>query len=79
MAIVSLILALAGLVTFISAPVGAVLGHMARKQIRQTGEQGDGMALAGIIVGWSITGLGLLTCCVIGIIFLVAGGTYSVN
>lgn len=40
--------------------VGAVLGHMARKQIRQTGEQGDGLALAGIIVGYAVFGLFLL-------------------
>lgn len=33
--------------------VGAVLGHAARKRIRQTGQQGDGMALSGIIVGWA--------------------------
>jgi len=32
--------------------VGAILGHKARKQIRQRDEDGDGMALAGIIVGW---------------------------
>ena len=64
MAVVSLILSLAGLVTLITAPVGAVLGHMARKQIRETGEEGDGLALAGIIVGWIITGLCVLACCV---------------
>ncbi len=40
--------------------VGAILGHMARKQIRETGEQGDGLALAGIIVGYAVTGLSLL-------------------
>lgn len=29
-----------------------VLGHMARRQIRRTGESGAGMALAGLILGW---------------------------
>jgi uncharacterized membrane protein len=29
-----------------------VLGHMARGQIRRTGEQGSGLALAGLILGW---------------------------
>jgi hypothetical protein len=29
-----------------------VLGHMARRQIRQTRENGDGLALAGLILGW---------------------------
>jgi hypothetical protein len=36
---------------FVFAPAGIVLGVMARKQIKQTGEEGDGLALAGIIVG----------------------------
>jgi hypothetical protein len=29
-----------------------VCGHIARRQIRQTGEDGDGMAKAGLILGW---------------------------
>jgi hypothetical protein len=62
MAIAALVCSLAGLATVISAPVGAILGHIARRQIRETGEQGDGMALAGIIVGWIITGLAVCGC-----------------
>ena len=45
MAILALVFA------FVFAPAGIVLGIVARKQIRQTGEEGDGLALAGIIVG----------------------------
>jgi uncharacterized protein DUF4190 len=45
-------LAVLALVTaFVLAPAGVVLGIVARRQIRQTGEEGDGLALAGIIVG----------------------------
>jgi hypothetical protein len=40
--------------------VGALLGHVSRKQIRERGEGGDGMALAGVIVGWVALGLGVL-------------------
>jgi uncharacterized membrane protein len=36
-------------VTFIPA---IICGHLARRQIRQTGEAGDGMALAGLILGY---------------------------
>ncbi|HTR93321.1 MAG TPA: DUF4190 domain-containing protein [Trebonia sp.] len=36
-------------VTFIPA---IICGHMARRQIRLTGEGGDGMALAGLILGY---------------------------
>lgn len=44
--------------------VGALLGHSARRQIRTAAEQGrpeqgDGMALAGMITGWIAFGLGL--------------------
>jgi hypothetical protein len=40
--------------------VGAILGHIARRRIRSTGEAGAGMALAGIIVGWIVLGLGIV-------------------
>jgi hypothetical protein len=62
LAIASLVCSLLGLAVFVTAPVGAILGHVARRRIRQTGESGDGMALAGIIIGWTLTGL-LLLCC----------------
>ena len=30
-----------------------VLGHVARRQIRRTGEDGAGLALAGLLLGWA--------------------------
>ena len=54
LAILSLVMA------FVFSPVGLVLGIVARRQIRQTGEQGDGLALAGIIVGGIGTALAVL-------------------
>jgi hypothetical protein len=77
LAIASLICSLAGLVVGISAPVGAILGHIARKQIRTSGEQGEGMALAGIIVGWSLTGIFLCVCGLWAVAFssFIASGT----
>jgi len=34
-----------------------ILGHMAREQIKRTGERGDGMAMSGLILGYfAITG-----------------------
>ncbi|HEY7223505.1 MAG TPA: DUF4190 domain-containing protein [Micromonosporaceae bacterium] len=62
MALAAMIVALAGLVTCIAFPVGAILGHVALKQVRQTGEQGEGYAKTGIIVGWIGTALGVLGC-----------------
>jgi hypothetical protein len=62
MALAAMICALAGLVSCIGFPVGAVLGHIALKQVRETGEQGEGYAKTGIIVGWIGTGLTVLGC-----------------
>ncbi|MGC0366591.1 hypothetical protein ABH922_004575 [Rhodococcus sp. 27YEA15] len=45
---------------FLFAPLGIVFGHIARNQIRKSGEDGDGLALAGLILGYIFTGLGVL-------------------
>jgi hypothetical protein len=60
LAIASLVCSLAGLVTCISAPVGIVLGHLAKHQIRQTGEQGESLATAGLWVGYIVTVLAIV-------------------
>jgi hypothetical protein len=62
MAILSLVMA------FVFAPAGLVLGFVARRQIRQTGEEGDGLALAAIIVGGIFTALFVLAL----VFFLIA-------
>jgi hypothetical protein len=49
MAILALIFA------FIVAPLGVVFGFIGRGQIKRTGENGDGLALAGIIIGGVFT------------------------
>jgi Domain of unknown function (DUF4190) len=54
-------MAIAALVCALTiAPVGLGLGIAARKQIRRTGEGGDGLALAGIIIGGIVTGIWVL-------------------
>jgi hypothetical protein len=72
LAIAALVCALVGLFTCLPATVGAILGHVARRQIRERGEDGDGLALAGIIVGWIVTALyvGYLAFVVIAILGL---------
>jgi Domain of unknown function (DUF4190) len=57
LAIASMIVAILGF-----GPIAAIMGHIARRQIRERGEQGDGFALAGIIVGWVTTGFWVLFC-----------------
>lgn len=46
MAILALVFA------FIFSPAAIVLGHIAKKQISRTGEQGSGLATAGLILGY---------------------------
>jgi Domain of unknown function (DUF4190) len=77
MAIASLVLSLAGLITCISAPVGVVLGHIAKRQIRQTGEDGDGLATAGLWIGYILTALGVLLFAgwLAIVIFAIGSGT----
>jgi hypothetical protein len=53
LAVASLICGVLGLALCQLAGIAAlVMGYIARKRIRETGEQGAGMALAGIILGW---------------------------
>jgi Domain of unknown function (DUF4190) len=53
-----------GLAQFVFGPLAAipaiVFGHMARHQIKRTGEQGAGLALAGLVLGWAVVILGIV-------------------
>jgi len=70
MAILALVLA------FVFAPLGLILGVIARRQIKQTGEDGDGLALAGLIIGGVFTAI-YVAGIVFFVIALVAFGTAS--
>ena len=65
-----------GLAQFVFGPLGTipaiVFGHMARSQIRRTGEQGAGLALAGLVLGWGALILGIIILLVVAL--AVAGG-----
>lgn len=50
--------------------VGAILGHVASRKIRESGEQGEGMAKAGIIIGWITTGISVLATIALVIFFV---------
>ncbi|MFK3985437.1 DUF4190 domain-containing protein [Micromonospora sp. NPDC050397] len=50
--------------------VGAILGHVAKRQIRERGESGGGMATAGIIIGWIAAGIAVLATIAIIIFFV---------
>jgi hypothetical protein len=71
LAITSLI---CGIAQFMFGPLATitavVCGHMARSQIRRTGEQGAGMALAGLILGW--VGVGFTVLVLIAAVLIAA-------
>jgi hypothetical protein len=47
-------LAIAALISvFVFLPLGIVFGHIARGQIKRTGESGKGLATAALIIGYS--------------------------
>lgn len=64
MAIASLVLGISGLtiVPFIASVAAIIIGYMARNEIRQRPDEigGDGLALAGIIMGWIAVGIAVL-------------------
>ena len=53
-----------GLAQFVFGPLptipAIVLGHVARHQIKRSGEHGAGMALAGLLLGWAAVIFGIL-------------------
>jgi Domain of unknown function (DUF4190) len=54
---------------------GIICGHIALSQIKRTREQGYGMALAGLIIGYvSVAAIGLF---VIGLIAVATTGNFS--
>jgi hypothetical protein len=69
MAIASLVLGILW-IYWIGSVLALVFGYIARNQIKERGEAGGGMALAGIILGW--VGIGFLA------LALVAGVASSV-
>jgi uncharacterized membrane protein len=62
LAIASLVASIIGICCGIGSIVGIVLGFVAKKQIADSGgtQGGDGLALAGIIVGFATLALSIL-------------------
>lgn len=75
MAIVSLISGILGLTLLpvLGSIVALVTGYMARNEIRASGGTvgGDGMATAGLILGWIGVALGVIGLCIGGIAILI--------
>ena len=76
LASVSLVSSLVGVfvIPIIGQIVGIITGHMSLSQIKQTGEGGRGLGLAGVIIGWVSLGLWILGI-IAFVLFFVAVGT----
>jgi hypothetical protein len=68
MAILALVLA------FVFWPAGIVCGHIAKKQIAERGEEGSGLATAGLVLSYIFGGITVL-CCGLGVIGAIADST----
>ena len=60
LALVALILGIAGFFTGIASIGAIVVGHISLSQIKKTGEDGRGMALTGTILGYVSVLIGIL-------------------
>lgn len=73
LAITSLICGILGwtLLPWLGSIVAVITGHMARKEIRVNPEtkEGDGLALAGLIMGWSMIIVSIVTLIIIVLFF----------
>lgn len=70
MALLSLIAGILGLtlLPIIGSIAAVILGYLARNEIRDAGGTlgGDGLATAGLVLGWIGVGLAVIGCCVAG-------------
>ncbi|MFG2556942.1 DUF4190 domain-containing protein [Streptomyces sp. NPDC048581] len=63
LAIASMVLGIVW-IYWIGSILALIFGYVARKQIRERHESGDGMATAGIVLGW--VGVGVLALLLVG-------------
>jgi hypothetical protein len=78
LAVASLVCALMQVFSLgITAIPAVILGHLARGQIRRTGERGDGMATAGLVLGW--LGIAFFVLLVVGVTAMATTHGGAVN
>lgn len=73
LAIISLV------ISFFIAPAGIVTGHIALNQIKKTGEQGHGLALAGTIIGYVLTALAIIGIVIYVVVIAIVVGTVGTH
>jgi Domain of unknown function (DUF4190) len=76
LAVASLVVGIASFFTCsLAGAVAVYLGNRAKAQIAQTGEEGEGLAKAGVVLGWIALALTLLGIIVAAVIIAVALAT----
>ena len=71
----SLVASLIGLVSGVGFIVGIICGHLALSQIKKTGEEGRGLAIAGLIIGY----VGILISIILTIVFIALFATLATD
>jgi Domain of unknown function (DUF4190) len=79
LAIAALVCGVGGFFIGLSFIPAIVCGHIARRQIRRTGEQGGGLALAGLILGYVGVALFIVIVAVFVAIVVHAGHPVGVS
>jgi hypothetical protein len=83
LALVSLIAGIVGLfaVPIFGSIVAVVTGHMAKKEIREGGGMvsGDGLATAGLVLGYIGVGIAVLGICAVVLWFLFLAGLFGLT
>jgi len=75
MALLSLIAGILGLtlLPIMGSIAAVILGYLGRNEIRDSGGRlgGDGMATAGLVLGWIGVGLAVIGCCIAGVVLVL--------
>ena len=83
LAIVSLVTGILGwtAVPFLGSIIAIITGHMAKKEIQENSASlsGDGLATAGLVLGYTAIALGLLAVCCAALFFLTTAGLIFVG
>ena len=78
LAIISLVSGILGwsLLPWLGSLVAIITGHMARAEIRRNPDtqEGDGLAVTGLVLGWLVIAMGILTVLAIVAIIVFFGG-----
>jgi len=81
-AMISLVAGILGLTLFpfIGSVVALITGSMAKKEISESAGTlgGEGLAKAGIIMGWIGVAIGVIGCCIGGVVILLSLGVFGI-